>query len=162
MYQYFCAHGHGRMAAQRTPSMGDKGRELDRGETLRLKMNEKLGKEREIPRCWDRGAKMEHQRERYWSAETEVLKRRCWDGGAETEVLRQRCWDGAAKEFSNQASASQRERQRRKGEATLHRTFSHFTTFGIIFTLVCIMLTCKHCTWTPCRTTAVVLLVPFL
>ena len=34
-----------------TPSMGDKGRELDRGETLRLKMNEKLGKEREIPRC---------------------------------------------------------------------------------------------------------------
>jgi len=38
----------------RTPSMGDKGRELDRGETLRLKTNRKLGfssKEREIPRC---------------------------------------------------------------------------------------------------------------
>jgi len=59
MYQYFCAHGHGRMADQRDTEqdtkqdtiMGDKGRELDRGEMLRLKMNGKLGKEREIPRC---------------------------------------------------------------------------------------------------------------
>lgn len=61
-------------------------------------MNGKLSsKEREIPRCWDRGA--------------------------ETEVLRQRCWDGAVKEFSNQASASQRETEVKKWGYFASNTF---------------------------------------
>jgi len=39
---YFRAHGHGRMADGRIPSLCDKGRELDRGETWRLKESEAL------------------------------------------------------------------------------------------------------------------------